>query len=77
MGFDDLPKWAQKTLEQVAHFAAGFLISAVTGSPIFSVAIGVAREVFQNWGDKDNDYLDMATDLWVWTIGAVLASAVF
>lgn len=77
MGFDELPKWAQKTLEQVAHFGVGFLISAVTGSYVVSVLIAIVREVVQNWGDEDNDYLDMTVDLLVWTIGAVLASVVF
>ena len=36
-----------------------------------------AREIIQNWGDEDNDYLDMATDLLVWTLGATAASLVF
>ena len=35
-----------------------------------SLARGGVREFRQNWGDKDNDYRDMALDLACWTLGA-------
>lgn len=65
-----------KVLEQVAHFIAGFAISAFT-HPLVSVAVAVGREIYQNWGDTNNDYADMALDLFVWIAGAIIASLVF
>ena len=34
-----------------------------------SVAVGVAREVVQNWGDADNDVLDSIADALAWASG--------
>lgn len=74
--YEDLPHVWQEVVDQVLHFTAGFLISAFTG-PFFSFGFAIGREIVQNWGDKDNDYLDMATDVLVWTLGAIVASLVF
>ena len=74
--YDDLPKIAQEAIDQTLHFTAGFAISALAG-PIVSIAVALIRELVQNWGDADNDYLDMAIDVLVWGLGAALASLVF
>ncbi len=74
--YDDLPKLAQEAIDQTLHFGAGFAISALAG-PIVSIVVALIRELVQNWGDRDNDYLDMAIDVLVWGLGAALASLVF
>lgn len=73
--YEDLPKFWQEGVDQALHFTAGFALGCL--SPLFSVGFAIGREIAQNWGDKDNDYLDMALDLLVWTLGAVVASLVF
>ncbi len=73
--YDDLPKVWQEVVDQAIHFGLGFLLGCF--SPITSITVAVVYEAFQNWGDENNDYLDMATDLLVWTLGAVAASLVF
>ena len=71
-----LPHWGQEAIDQGLHFTAGFLISAVAG-PIVSIVVACIRELVQNWGDDNNDYLDMMIDMLVWTLGAIAASLVF
>jgi hypothetical protein len=73
--YDDLPHVWQEVIDQTLHFGAGFLIGCF--SPILSIVVAVAYEAVQNWGDEDNNYLDLATDLLVWTLGAVVASLAF
>lgn len=73
--YDDLPKVWQEVVDQAIPFSLGFLIGAF--SPVVSIVVAVVYEAFQNWGDGDNDYLDMATDLSVWTLGAIAASLAF
>lgn len=80
----DDPVWI---LEQLAHFAAGLCIAMlsawllafwttdlVAGSVGMGLGAGAAgaRETLQNWGDSDNDYLDLAIDVLAWVAGAVL-----
>ena len=74
--YDDLPKVAQEAIDQTLHFGTGFAISALAG-PIVSIVVALIRELVQNWGDADNDYIDMAIDVLVWGLGAALASLVF
>lgn len=74
--YENLPRWARKTIDQILHFVFGFVIAAAINIPA-SIMVAVAREVIQNWGDKDNSYSDMAIDVVVWTVGAVIASVVF
>ena len=74
--YDDLPDIAQEAVDQTLHFVAGFAFSAL-GGPIVSVVVVLIRELVQNWGDSDNDYLDMTIDILVWGLGAALASLVF
>ncbi len=45
--------------------------------PLLSVVVCLAREWFQNFGDDDNDAIDMLTDITSWTLGAIVASLVF
>lgn len=66
--YEDLPRAWQEVVDQTLHFVAGFLISALT-NPAISIGVAWIRELIQNWGDEDNDYLDLATDLLVWTLG--------
>lgn len=73
--YEDLPHVWQEVVDQALHFAAGFLIGAI--NPWLSIGAAVLREIIQNWGDEDNNYLDMAVDILVWTLGAVAASLVF
>lgn len=73
--YDDLPRVWQEVVDQSLHFGLGFILGAF--SPVFSVLVGIGREIVQNWGDEDNDYTDMAIDVFVWTLGAVAASSVF
>lgn len=73
--YKDLPHWGQEVVDQTLHFILGFSIAAVAGLG-FSIGMAVLRETVQNWGDDNNDYLDMMIDLLFWTIGAVVASAV-
>lgn len=74
--YEDLSEDMQEVVDQALHFGIGFLISVLAG-PVVSVAGGALRELVQNWGDEDNNYWDMALDLFVWSLGAVAASLVF
>jgi hypothetical protein len=75
MFYTELPKWGKELIDQSLHFGAGFFFSLLLG-PIVSLVLGGLREAFQNWGDEDNDYTDMAIDLAVWCLG-IAASIVF
>lgn len=70
--------------EQGLHLLAGgvFAIAVAKWLPFWaswglSTLIGLGREVWQNWGDDNNDYLDAGADLLFWSIGAALMSLVF
>lgn len=73
--YQDLPHVWQDVVDQVAHFALGFAIGGF--SPLFSISVCLGREWFQNYGDDDNDAIDMLTDITSWTLGAIVASLVF
>ena len=70
--------------EQGLHWLAGaaFALAVAKWFPFwaswgFSTALGLAREVWQNWGDENNDYLDAGADMLSWTLGAIVGSLVF
>lgn len=73
--YDRLPHWGQDLVDQSLHALIGFGIGAF--SPLLSIAVCLAREWLQNYGDLDNDAIDMLTDIIFWTLGAVVASVVF
>lgn len=50
-----------------AWIIAGFVVS---------LAVGIGREVVQNWGDADNDYLDAAADVLAWAAGSASAAGI-
>lgn len=74
----------QEVVDQAFHFGLGFVLSTPLAlfdldlvGILVSVGVAIVREVIQNWGDDDNNYVDMATDLTSWAIGAIAASLVF
>lgn len=70
-----LPHVWQECVDQSLHFTAGLVLGFA--SPILSIVVEIIREWWQNYGDKENDAMDMLTDITVWTLGAVAASLVF
>lgn len=73
--YEDLPHVWQEVVDQAAHFGLGFVVGAL--SPLLSVVVCLAREWFQNFGDDNNDAIDMLADITSWTLGAIVASLVF
>lgn len=73
--YEDLPHVWQEVVDQAAHFTLGFGIGAF--NPLFSISVCLGREWFQNYGDDDNDAIDMLIDIIFWTLGAIVASLVF
>lgn len=72
--YKDLPHIWQEVVDQMLHFISGAAIGYF--SPLFSVAVALFREWWQNRGDTDNDAMDMHRDLTVWYLGALVMSLV-
>lgn len=82
--YDDLPRWGRKVVDQILHALGGAAIEAVFAwwSPwwvgvVVAVVLAIAREVWQNWGDAKNDYVDMLLDVVFFGVGAALMSLAF
>lgn len=88
--YERLPKPAQKTLDQLGHVGIGGGPAALVGglcllalpawaSGLTGAAVGAATmgayELAQNVGDRDNDYRDMAVDLAVGILSAIVVGA--
>lgn len=89
--YERLPRWAQKTVDQIAHAAIGAGISGLVGG-VASIwldgglagligaaasAIGaVIYECVQNIGDAKNGVLDAVIDACVWTAAGIIIGAV-
>lgn len=73
--YKNLPHFWQEVVDQTLHFILGFVIGAL--SPLGSIAVCLGREWWQNYGDADNDAIDMLEDISVWTLGAIVASLLF
>lgn len=73
--YEELPKVWQEVIDQTLHFGLGLVVGGF--SPLLSIVVCLAREWFQNYGDDDNDAIDMLTDITSWTLGAIVASLVF
>lgn len=86
-GYERLPKWSQKVVDQIGHVGIGGGPAALVGglcllglssgvSGAIGAAVGVlamgAYELAQNLGDRDNDYADMALDLSVGITSALV-----
>lgn len=77
-GYERLPKWGQKVVDQIGHVLIGGGTAALVGglcllalpawaSGLVGAIAGAftmgCYELVQNLGDDDNDYADMAVDL--------------
>lgn len=48
----------------------------VVGLVVLSIAVGIGRELVQNWGDTDGSLGDSIVDAAAWSAGAISAGAI-
>lgn len=90
--YSRLPRWARKTIDQLAHAAIGAAIAALVGGlsrlriswrwaavagAASSALAAVIYELAQNLGDEDNNVADAVLDASVWTLAGLAVAAAF